>query len=65
MSRGCIRCYRKKAEACGARGGKPVLKYERKSTKRKAAGREGVEETEPRKSKVESEGMKYASVSGW
>lgn len=49
-------------ETCGAGGRRQVLKYERKSTKR--ARRESVEKTELRKSKVESEGMKYAGVSG-
>lgn len=54
----------RKGEACGAEEGERVLKYEQKSTKCRTAKREGVEETELRKSKVESEGMKYAGVSG-
>lgn len=43
---------------------KQVLKYEQKSTKYRTGRQEGVEETELRKPKVESEGMKYAGVLG-
>lgn len=63
VSRANKRRYRKKLEEHGE-GRKQILKYERKSTKRGRA--RSIEETESRKSKVESEGDEVrAGVLGW